>query len=531
MEGNDMRNQAVAASERGTGAARDSICQLPAGELAKRIRSGGVSAADAVEAYIARIRVVNPGLNALVAERFDDARNEAREVDRRLAAGESVGPLGGVPVTVKECLDLAGTAATFGLPGRRHQRATADEKHVARLREAGAIVLGKTNVAQLLMFIETDNPIHGRTNHPLDPQRSPGGSSGGEAALLAAGASALGLGTDLGGSVRVPAAFCGIASLKPTSGRCDDLGRGSCPIGQRAIPSQVGVLARHVADVSLGLEVINGGARPHLDGSLAPAMPLGDPGAVDPSRLRVAFYTDDGTLLPAPAARRAVREAVAALEAKGARAQAWSPPNPGEAQKLFYGILAADGFAGCRRELGRGQRDPRIAKIALAIGSKRLVHLILGASGRGRLKREIVANYGHADTDHYWQLVEQAMDYRRRFLASFEGFDVLVSPASALPAFRHGAAEELVLAGAYTCLFNVLGWPGGVVPVTRVQAGEESDRPPSRDKMDQAARATEEGSTGLPIGVHVAARPWREDLVLAAMQAIETCVRKGPNAY
>ena len=142
-------------------------------------------------------------------------------------------------------------------------------------------------------------------------------------------------------------------------------------------------------------------------------------------------------------------------------------------------------------------------------------------SGRGRLKREVVANYGHADTDHYFQLVEAAIDYRQRFLDAFAGFDVVVSPATALPAFRHGAAEELVLGGAYTCLYNVLGWPAGVVPVTRVRAGEESDRPASKDAMDRAARETERGSAGLPIGVQVAARPWREDLVLAALRAIE----------
>jgi fatty acid amide hydrolase len=497
------------------------LCDLGATELAAAIRRGEVPARDAVEAYIARIEAVNPSLNALVVKRYDEAREEARQIDRKRAAGEPLGPLAGVPVTIKECLDLRGTAATFGLPSRKGAIAAADEKHVDRLRRAGAIVLGKTNVAQLLLHIETDSPVYGRTNHPLDPGRSPGGSSGGEGALLAAGASALGLGTDLGGSVRVPAAACGVVAIKPTSGRCDDLGRFSIPVGQRAVASQVGVLGRSVGDVALGLEVINGGTNPAPDGSLAPAMPLHDPAAVDLARLRVAYYTDDGAFAPAPAVRRAVDEAVATLAALGATVQRWSAPDVGQARDLFFGILVADGFAGCRRALGRSRRDPRIAKIELAARSKRLVDLILGASGRGRLRREIVANYGHADTDHYWQLVEAAIDYRQGFLDAFRGFDVIVCPAMALPAFRHGAAEELVLAGAYTCLYNVLGWPSGVVPVTRVRADEESDRPPSKDKMEQAARETERGSAGLPVGVQVAARPWREDLVLATMRAIE----------
>src|SRR5204863_2055337 len=130
-------------------------------------------------------------------------------------------------------------------------------------------------------------------------------------------------------------------------------------------------------------------------------------------------------------------------------------------------------------------------------------------------------NYGRTDTDHYWRLVEAAIDYRQTFLDALAGFDAIVCPATALPAFRHGASEELVLPGAYTCLYNVLGWPAGVVPVTRVREGEESDRPPSRDPMDQAALETERGSAGLPVGVQLAARPWREDLVLAAMAAVE----------
>jgi fatty acid amide hydrolase len=277
-----------------------------------------------------------------------------------------------------------------------------------------------------------------------------------------------------------------------------------------------------VSDVALGLEIINGGATPSLDGSLAAAMPLRDPATVDVSKLRVAYYTDDGTFTPAPAIRRAVREAAAGLEARGATVQAWTPPDVHLARNLFFGLLSADGFAGCRRALGRDARDPRIAKIEMAARHKGLVDVILGISGRGRTKREIVANYGHADTDHYWQLVEAAIDYRQRFLDALTSFDAVLCPANGLPAFRHGAGDELVTAGAYTCLYNVLGWPSGVVPVTRVRADEESDRPASKDKMDQAARDTERGSAGLPVGVQVAARPWREDLVLATLQALET---------
>ncbi len=170
---------------------------------------------------------------------------------------------------------------------------------------ARALVLGKTNVAQLLLHVETDYPLYGRANNPWNLARSAGGSSGGEAAIIAAGGSPLGLGTDRGGILRVPANFRGIASFKPTAGRIPDAGRYSIPIGQRAIVSQVGVLARHVGDVALGLDVINGGRDLHAE----PRLPLGDIGTVDLSQLRVAYYTEDGTYAPAPAVARAVTEA------------------------------------------------------------------------------------------------------------------------------------------------------------------------------------------------------------------------------
>jgi fatty acid amide hydrolase len=168
-------------------------CTLPATELAAQIALGAFTAREAVEAYIARIERLNEALNAVVVKRYDEARAEADAIDQRRARGETLPPLAGVPITVKECLDLAGTAATFGLPGRIATRAAIDDPYVGRLRAAGAIVIAKTNVAQLLIFTETDNPVYGRTNNPWNLERSSGGSSGGEAAILAAGGSALAL--------------------------------------------------------------------------------------------------------------------------------------------------------------------------------------------------------------------------------------------------------------------------------------------------------------------------------------------------
>jgi fatty acid amide hydrolase len=400
--------------------------------------------------------------------------------------------------------------------------ATANERHVAALRTAGAIIVGKTNVSQLLLFFESDNPLHGMTRNPWDPERTPGGSSGGEAAIIAAGGSPLGLGTDIGGSVRNPAAFCGIASLKPTAGRMPDLGRSSVPIGQQAITSQIGVLARRVADVALGIRIASGGDQP-----FEPVPALRDPGAVDLAGLRVGWFADDGVFPPTPAARRAVHEAVEALARRGARVVGWQPPEPELVEALFFGILAGDRFDGGRRVLGNSPRDPRIKLLEDSLNKPRaLVNLALIATRRERTRR-IVRHLGPYDTASYWRRVEQLLDYRERALAALADLDVVVSPAAGLPALRHGASSDVSDMGIYTALYNVLGWPAGVVPWTRVRAGEESDRPASKDPCFIAARETERGAAGLPIGVQVAARPWRDHVVLAVMEALEAAAIAG----
>jgi fatty acid amide hydrolase len=411
------------------------------------------------------------------------------------------------------------------LPSRANHRASKDEPHVARLRQAGAIPLGKTNVAQLLFYYESANPVYGQTNNPWNPARTCGGSSGGEAAIIAAGGSPLGLGTDLGGSVRIPATFSGIASLKPTTGRTPDLGRFSVPLGQRVIQSQVGVLARHVEDVALGLEVINGGRNPNRE----PAMPLGDFRNVDVSQLRVAYYSDDGTFTPAPAVQRAVREAAEALRSHGSQVTAWQPPHADQGMDLLYGIFAADGGALMQAMLGKDKRTPQIAQLLTALRLPRSVVRaavgLLQALGQKGTANGLRA-FGYKDTAHYWQLVEAQLDYQSRFQDALDHdkggpFDVILAPVSPLPAFHHGNSRELLTAGAYACLYNVLGYPAGVVPFTHVRKDEEVGRKTSGDMVEKVALKTEQGSAGLPIGVQVIARPWREHVALAAMCALE----------
>lgn len=421
-------------------------------------------------------------------------------------------------MSVKEALDVAGLASTCGITSRTGHRAARDCAAVAALRRAGALVLGKSNLAQALIFVESDNPVFGRCNHPEREDRSPGGSSGGEGALLALGASTLGLGTDIGGSGRIPAAFCGVVSIKPTAGRMPDPQALSLPLGQLAVPSQLAPMARCVGDVELML------------GVLSPAeFALKPSSAVDVRQLRVGVYETDGLFAPSPGVRRAVREAAQALRDAGAHVSTFSLPEPHEANTLYYGLLGADGGAGLRRLLQGSRRDMRVKQLLLLGSRSRPMRNTLAALAAAAGQRHLpglLRALGECSVDAYWQLCERQIAYRTRFLAAMDNstagpLDLLLSPVVATPAFTHGATKDLGVPGIYTTLYNLLGWPAGVVPVTRVKAGEESDRPVSKDLAERAAARVEAHSAGLPLGVQVAARPWQEHMALAAMQVIE----------
>lgn len=280
-----------------------SITDMSATELAQMIKAGEVSAKEVVEAHIRRIEAVNPKLNAVVIPLFDEALAQARDADEQQAQRKPLGPLHGVPITIKEQFQVMGTQTTLGLKHLVGNRAKQEGPLVTRLRRAGAIILGKTNVAQTLIYHESDNPVYGQTKNPWKLDRTPGGSSGGEAAIIAAGGSPLGLGGDLGGSIRVPAHFCGICGLKPTTLRLtnDDIQAGLFSGGQEAILAQPGPMARTVADLCLAMEVL---AAPGEESTseFIPPIPWPDPKKVSIKGLRIGMYTYDGFF---PASRSA----------------------------------------------------------------------------------------------------------------------------------------------------------------------------------------------------------------------------------
>lgn len=436
--------------------------------MAAMIRAGDISSEEAVSACLARIEAVNPVLNAVV--RLDPrALERARAADRALAAGVTPGPLHGVPITIKDSHDVEGLVSTAGTQGRANYVPERSATAVARLQAAGAIVLGKTNTPELTLSFETDNTLFGRTRNPYDPERSPGGSSGGAAAIIAASGAPLDLGTDTGGSIRLPAHFCGIAGIKPTTGRVPRTGHVIAFDGLHQSLTQVGPLARRVEDLVMALRLIAGpdGVDPHIH-----PVPLRNPDDVDLGALRVAWHVDNGIVTPTAETMATVEAAALALQPRVAALKQGKPAGLRAYDEATEDIWAGDGAGWIRRLLasaGTTEPSPQIAR-----------QLDTPAIAAGELTR----------------LLELRDRFRSQALAFWQDHDVLLCPVNAEPAMLPGESSDKLAAFNYTYLYNELGWPGAVVRC-----------------------GTSPG--GLPIGVQVLAAPWREDRCLAVARELE----------
>src|SRR5579859_7767749 len=287
---------------------------LGAADLAQQIREKKISPVELFDALLAKIERLNPKLNAIVHVNAEYVQREARRAELEVMKGHVLGPLHGVPISIKSSIDVAGMKCEAGTRLRAGVVAKQDAPLVARLRKAGAIVLGTTNTPEILMAWETDNSLYGRTNSPWNLERTPGGSSGGEAAAIAAGMSAGGVGSDGGGSIRVPAHFSGLCGLKPTPGRIPCTGHFPPSGGPFSLIGVVGPMTRTVGDLKLLFEVMQG---PDDGDSCSAPVPVRWPEAENLKRLRVGYFEDDGHTPVTPEIRDAVRTAAEALRRAG----------------------------------------------------------------------------------------------------------------------------------------------------------------------------------------------------------------------
>jgi Asp-tRNA(Asn)/Glu-tRNA(Gln) amidotransferase A subunit family amidase len=473
-----------------------SITFLSARETAAQIRSKIISPVDVAREHLDRIERLNPKLNAFVDCKPEAVLAQAREAERAIQRGDKLGPLHGVPVSIKSAIDVAGHRCEAGTRLRAGYIATDDAPLVARLREAGAVILGVTNAPELLMAWETDNLLYGRTNNPWDLTRTSGGSSGGEAAAIAAGLSAGGVGSDGGGSIREPAHFCGICGLKPTPGRIPSTGHFPKAGGPFAMIGVVGPMARTIEDVRMMFEVMAG----YDDGDPCSAPVRVVDGAVDKvidelstasagaREIQIGFFEDDGRTPVTGETRLAVKRTASILQNCGFRVEPFRPDGLEQARQLWWDLFGTAGgmilepmLRGHESELSPILREFQVWTQALpAHTGESLLAAWLG--------RDVV---------------------REKILVQMRKCPVLICPTAAIPAFRHGEREwqvegktvKYLDAWSYCEWFNLLGFPAAVIP------------------MGQSAE-------GLPIGVQIIGRPWQEEVVLDVAAKLEK--ERGP---
>jgi Asp-tRNA(Asn)/Glu-tRNA(Gln) amidotransferase A subunit family amidase len=456
------------------------LTALPAWQMAARIRDGVMTATELLEAHLNQIKQWNPKLNAFVSIDETRAREAAKNIDEAVKAKRPLGPLCGVPMTIKSSIDVAGLPCETGTRLRSGHIPTADAPLVSRLKAAGAVILGNTTVPEFLMAWETHSALYGRTNSAWDFERTPGGSSGGEAAAIAACCSAGGIGSDGGGSIRVPAHFSGICGLKPTPGRVPATGHFPSSVGPFALIGVVGPMARTALDLELMFQAIAGPDN-------------GDPNAapvptrhIDSSTLRqtrIGYFEDDGRTSVTAETRRAIQRSAEFLRDAGFVVEPFRPEGLEEARQLWR-VLFVDGAAMVLRQAYENREADMYS----------IVREIIDAS----------AEDPPLTTERLLDTLFRRDIVRARFLEQMERFPILLCPVYAVPAFRHGERSwkvegqtvEYLDASSYSQWFNLLGNPGAVVPV---------DRSPD----------------GLPIGVQIVGRPWDEERVLAVAAVLE----------
>ncbi len=466
-----------------------SLLTLPATELARLVRDGEVRSRELVDAHIEHLERVNPIVNAVVATRFAAARAEADEADAKRARARrgALPPLHGVPCTVKECFELTGMPHTSGLVARAHVRATRDAPTVRRLREAGAIPLGVTNLSELCMWMESVNCVYGRTENAHVQGHIAGGSSGGEGSIVGAGASPFGLGSDIGGSIRMPAFFNGVFGHKPTGGMVPNTGHFPSSENDALRYQTTGPLARSAADLHLLVSILKG---PDGEDAECRPMELGDPRRVDVAKLRVLTVPDDGRTFVSKELREAQARAARHLESLGAHVREVRFRGLSDALEIWSSMLTAAQETRFARMMGNGAHDvaclPELLRLAIGRSDHTLPAIVLGAI-EGVVKRL---------DGRTREMRERGAALRAELVEALGDDGVMLYPPYATTAPKHDVPLLFPFLWVYTAILNVMELPATAVPLGLSAAG-------------------------LPLGVQVAAAHGNDHLTMAVASALE----------
>lgn len=500
-------------------------------EVIKQNKRTQTTVRSRVLSHLERLQTKGKELNAVVTIRAKDALKEAEQLDALSSEEKQQKPLFGLPITVKDQFMVRGTPTTMGC-ANRWLPLPFEGPLVSRLRDAGAVIIGKSSTPQLLVSHQCHHAGIGHAVNPFNKSRTTGGSSGGEAALVAAGIVPLGLAGDMGGSIRIPAHCCGVMGLKPTEGRFP---LGDTPLLEGAMDNlagfegfqvQPGPIGRSVEDLKLFMDTLL--SSPFDAVGEHPFIPWETNQLPQASTYKVGIVSQSGLLAPSPAIQRALEESKKALEKYGISVIPFKIPEPLHTIELYISLLGADGGAWLKKSL-RGDKPTqdiqsylRNAKLPALL--RPLLSNILGLLGEQQMAT-LIRFGGKKSASQYWTLTHLRTLYRKRFIEAMDkaNIDLLLTPPYSLaaPLINENQTGVGTVAALEASLCNLTGMPAGVVPVTRVRKSEEIRKETSKESIIKAAIHHERDSAGLPVGVQIIGRHWKERDVLSLMALLE----------
>ncbi|XP_005072131.1 fatty-acid amide hydrolase 1 [Mesocricetus auratus] len=498
----------------------EALLALPLPQLVQKLGSGELSPEAVLFTYLGKAWEVNKGTNCVTSYLTD--------CETQLAQAPRQGLLYGIPVSLKECFSYKGQDSTLGLSLNEGAPSECDSVVVQVLKLQGAVPFVHTNVPQSMLSFDCSNPLFGQTLNPWKSSKSPGGSSGGEGALIGSGGSPLGLGTDIGGSIRFPSAFCGICGLKPTGSRLSKSGLKGCVYGQTAVQLSVGPMARDVESLALCLRALLCEDLFRLDPTIPP-LPFREEVYTSSRPLRVGYYETDHYTMPTPAMRRALLETKRSLEAAGHTLVPFLPNNiPYALEVLTTGGLFSDGGHTFLQNFKGDFVDPCLGDLILILKLPRWFKRLLSFLLKPLYPRlaAFLGSMQPRSAGELWELQHEIEVYRNSVIDQWKAMnlDVLLTPMLG-PALDLNAPGRATGAISYTVLYNCLDFPAGVVPVTTVTAEDDAQMEHYRgyfgDIWDIILKKAMKKSVGLPVAVQCVALPWQEEMCLRFMREVE----------
>ena len=525
---------------------QDIILSSSVTELRKLLDSRKITSEQILLTYFERTRTIGRELDLICETRFDEALKEARKCDEIRASMsdlESLPALFGIPMSIKESILIEGLDSTYGVISKVNKPQKEDGAAVKHLKKNGAIPYVTTNIPQLLNTVESVNHIYGRAKNPWNRARTPGGTSGGEAGLIAAKGSPIGLASDGAGSIRIPSLFCGVYGFKPTNGRVCNSGiiieRSSALGKENTIPPTLGAIGRCVDDLILLTKAINHPDLRDLEPE-RPYLPLRDELLnSNGKKLKIGYFVSDPLFPVSKADRRAINEAVEALRSRGHEVvEIERFPNFEELTLTTFGIFTADGAWNDLENLLQGEKIISEMRMQLTYSSysrktRGVVAKLLKGMEEERLHL-IAKSTGERKVSEYFEVLHNLHTFQRETYKWWveKRFDAVICPGVGTPAFKHGFSSDLTASTSYSMVFNALNMPAGVVPITLVKKEEEDYAGCGpEDSISKKTAENLKGSAGMPVGLQVVSLPWEDEKCLVAMKEIEAGIgfHKFPN--